>query len=139
MAFVHAWSLPQEEQSYLREEQKEELCFVHNLYTFKKDIITISDSTLNCFRESPSLSSKHLRLHILESTTMRLGILIPKKYLPLAVSRNSLRRNMRAIFRSQHTNHSLLVRLIGKIEAEKKTINAILIPEWKSLLNQLKQ
>ena len=70
---------------------------------------------------------------------MRLGILIPKKYLPLAVSRNSLRRNIRAIFRSQHANYLLLVRLMSKIEAEKKTINAILIPEWKSLLDQLKK
>ena len=70
---------------------------------------------------------------------MRLGILIPKKYLPLAVSRNSLRRNIRAIFRSQHVNYSLLVKLIGKIEDEKKNINAILIPEWKSLLDQLKK
>ena len=68
---------------------------------------------------------------------MRLGILIPKKYLPLAVSRNSLRRNIRAIFRSQHVNYSLLVKLMSKIEAEKN-INAILIPEWKSLLDQLK-
>ena len=34
---------------------------------------------------------------------------------------------------------SLLVRLMSKIEAEKKTINAILIPEWKSLLDQLKK
>ena len=70
---------------------------------------------------------------------MRLGILTPKKHLPLAVSRNSLRRNIRAIFRSQDVNYSLLVKLISKIEAEKKNINAILIPEWKSLLDQLKK
>ena len=32
-----------------------------------------------------------------------------------------------------------LVKLMSKIEAEKKNINAILIPEWKSLLDQLKK
>ena len=70
-----------------------------------------------------------------------LGIRISKKAVPLAVSRNSLRRKLRETFR-QHTffNHqyAILLSISSKIQAEKKDINDILLPEWKSLLDQLR-
>jgi ribonuclease P protein component len=69
-----------------------------------------------------------------------LGIRISKKAVPLAVSRNSLRRRLRETFRLQQTNSSpcaVLLSISNKIQAEKKDINDILLREWKSLLNQL--
>ena len=70
-----------------------------------------------------------------------LGIRIPKKLVPLAVSRNSLRRMLRETFRGyQFTDESyaILLTITSKIQAEKKDINDILLPEWKSLLDQLR-
>ena len=69
-----------------------------------------------------------------------LGIRISKRNVPLAVSRNSLRRMLRENFRGfRFTNDSyaVLLTLTSKIQAEKKDINDILLPEWKSLLDQL--
>ncbi len=69
-----------------------------------------------------------------------LGIIISKKALPLAVSRNRLRRILRETFRSfepQPMNHAVLLTIVSKIPAEKKDINDILLPEWKSLLKHL--
>ena len=70
-----------------------------------------------------------------------LGIRISKKFVPLAVSRNSLRRMLRETFRGhQFTNeyYVVLLSITNKIQAEKKDINDILLPEWKSLLDQLR-
>ena len=47
---------------------------------------------------------------------------------------------MRGFFRDQKFSNGtyvILLSLTSKIQAEKKTINDILMREWKSLLNQL--
>ena len=69
-----------------------------------------------------------------------LGIRISKKALPLAVSRNSLRRKLRETFREHSfiNKYAVLLSISSKIQAEKKDINDILLPEWKSLLDQLR-
>jgi ribonuclease P protein component len=70
-----------------------------------------------------------------------LGIRISKKALPLAVSRNSLRRKLRESFRKYsfaNNPYAILLSISSKIQAEKKDINDILLPEWKSLLDQLR-
>jgi len=69
-----------------------------------------------------------------------LGIRISKKAVPLAVSRNSLRRFLRERFRRNSTktsNYAVLLTITAKIPAEKKDINDILLPEWISLLKHL--
>ena len=58
----------------------------------------------------------------------------------LAVSRNAIRRKIRGHFRNnegRENSFELLLSLTDKIQAEKKAINDILLPEWKSLLDQL--
>ena len=70
----------------------------------------------------------------------KLGIKISKKAMPLAVSRNSLRRRLRENFRSNEFKsgtYAILLSISNKIQAEKKDINDILLREWTSLLNQL--
>ncbi len=70
-----------------------------------------------------------------------LGIRISKKAVPLAVSRNSLRRKLRESFRKHsfiNNPYAILLSISSKIQAEKKDINDILLPEWKSLLEQLR-
>ncbi len=70
-----------------------------------------------------------------------LGIKISKKLVPLAVSRNSLRRRLREAFRKHlfvNNQYAMLLSISSKIQAEKKDINDILLPEWKSLLDQLR-
>ena len=70
-----------------------------------------------------------------------LGIKISKKAVPLAVSRNSLRRKLREMFRKEpflNDSYAILLNISSKIPAEKKDINDILLPEWKSLLDQLR-
>jgi ribonuclease P protein component len=70
----------------------------------------------------------------------KLGIKISKKAVPLAVSRNSLRRGIREYFRSNRFNsepYAIFLSISNKIQAEKKDINDILLREWKSLLSQL--
>jgi ribonuclease P protein component len=69
-----------------------------------------------------------------------LGIRISKKAVPLAVSRNSLRK-LRESFRKHsfiNNSYAILLSISSKIQAEKKDINDILLPEWKSLLDQLR-
>ena len=70
-----------------------------------------------------------------------LGIRISKKAIHLAVSRNSLRRMLRETFRQHsfiHNSYVILLSISCKIQAEKKDINDILLPEWKSLLDRLR-
>ena len=70
----------------------------------------------------------------------KIGIKISKKAIPLAVSRNSLRRKLRETFRSYEfdkEHYAVLLSISNKIQAEKKDINDILLREWISLLNQL--
>jgi ribonuclease P protein component len=70
----------------------------------------------------------------------KLGIKISKKAVPLAVSRNSLRRRLRENFRSNEFKsgaYAILLSISNKIQAEKKDINDILLREWTSLLDQL--
>ena len=110
------------------------------LYTFKKDLITISRDTLEYFSDKKALKSAHLKLQYLKSNKKRLGIVIPKKVVPLSVARNSLRRKLRGFFRDQKFSdgpYVILLSLTTKIQAEKKIINDILMREWKSLLSQL--
>ena len=73
-------------------------------------------------------------------TKPKIGIKISKKALPLAVSRNSLRRCLTEKFRSiefKSEPYAILLLISNKIQAEKKDINDILLREWTSLLNQL--
>ena len=110
------------------------------LYTFKKDLITISRDTIKYFNDKNALKSTHLKLQFFESNKNRLGIVIPKKIVPLSVNRNSLRRRMRGFFRDQkfpNCSYVILLSLTTKIQAEKKIISDILMREWKSLLSQL--
>ena len=110
------------------------------LYTSKQDLITISRDTFKYFSDKNTLKSAHLKLQFSKSNKKCLGIVIPKKIIPLSVTRNSLRRKMRGFFRDQKFSNGpyvILLSLTSKIQAEKKTINDILMREWKSLLNQL--
>jgi len=110
------------------------------LYTFKKDLITISEDTFKYFSAQNALKSAHLKLQFSKSNKKRLGIIIPKRIIPLSVTRNSLRRRLRGFFRDQkfsNGSYAILLSLTTKIQAEKKIINDILMREWKSLLNQL--
>jgi ribonuclease P protein component len=111
------------------------------LFTFKKDLITISKNTISYFNGSPNISGTYMKLYYHPHTRQMLGIRISKKALPLAVSRNSLRRKLRETFR-EHTfinnPYAVLLSISSKIQAEKKDINDILLPEWKSLLDQLR-
>ena len=70
-----------------------------------------------------------------------LGIRISKKNIPLSVSRNSIRRMLRETFRGfrfANDSYAVLLTITTKIQAEKKDINDILLPEWKSLLDRLR-
>jgi ribonuclease P protein component len=109
------------------------------LFTFKKDLITISKNSLAHFRCLPSISSKHIKLSYQTHSSNILGIRVSKKNVPLAVSRNSLRRMLRETFRGYRftESYAILLTITSKIQAEKKDINDILLPEWKSLLDQL--
>ena len=110
------------------------------LYTFKKDLITISRDTLKYFCDKNTLKSAHLKLQFSKSNIKRLGIVIPKRIVPLSATRNYLRRRMRGFFRDQkfpNGSYVILLTLTTKIQAEKKIINDILMREWKSLLSQL--
>tara|TARA_B100000282_G_scaffold48960_1_gene30825 strand:- start:49 stop:384 length:336 start_codon:yes stop_codon:yes gene_type:complete len=110
------------------------------LYTFRKDVITISRNTYQYFSNKRVIKSPHFELQYVKSEKNCLGIIIPKKYLPLAVSRNGLRRKIRGNFRNHEFGENafgVLLALRTKIQAEKKAINDILLPEWKSLLSQL--
>ena len=104
----------------------------------KKDII----NTIENFNivDKKALKSAHLKLQFSKSNIKRLGIVIPKRIVPLSVTRNSLRRRMRGFFRDQkfpNGSYVVLLSLTTKIQAEKKIINDILMREWKSLLSQL--
>jgi ribonuclease P protein component len=111
------------------------------LFTFKKDLITISKNTISFFNDSPNISGTYMKLYYHPHATQMLGIRISKKALPLAVSRNSLRRKLRETFREHlfiNNPYAVLLSISRKIQAEKKDINDILLPEWKSLLDQLR-
>ena len=82
-----------------------------------------------------------MRLYYHIHPAQMLGIRISKKAVPLAVSRNSLRRKWRESFRKHlfiNGPYAILLSISSKIQAEKKDINDILLPEWKSLLDQLR-
>ena len=86
------------------------------------------------------LSSSNILMSYCVFTEPKLGIKISKKAIPLAVSRNSLRRRLREIFRTNKFKsqpYAILLSISNKIQAEKKDINDILLREWTSLLNQL--
>ena len=110
------------------------------MYTFKKDVITISKNTIKYFSNRDDLKTNHLKIRYNQSKDHRLGIIIPKKIIPLSVTRNALRRKIRGLFRDKNTHdysYEVLLTITTKIQAEKKTINDILMREWTSLLNQL--
>tara|TARA_B100001063_G_scaffold47828_1_gene41696 strand:- start:100 stop:435 length:336 start_codon:yes stop_codon:yes gene_type:complete len=110
------------------------------LFTSKKDLITISKKTLTFFNGSPSVSGRYIKLHYHKYPKQMLGIRIAKKAVTLAVSRNSLRRKLRETYRKHsfiNNSYAILLSISTKIQAEKKDINDILLPEWKSLLDQL--
>lgn len=70
----------------------------------------------------------------------RLGIVVPKRIIPLSVTRNTLRRKIRGHFRNRKKQNSanvVLLTVTTKIQAEKKIISDILMREWTSLLDQL--
>ena len=82
-----------------------------------------------------------MKLYFHVHPTQMIGIRISKKAVPLAVSRNSLRRKLRESFRKHsfiNNPYAILLSISVKIQAEKKDINDILLPEWKSLLDQLR-
>ena len=92
------------------------------------------------FSNKDDLKSNHLKIRYNQSNNHRLGIIIPKKIIPLSVARNTLRRKIRGVFRDKQTSdfsYEVLLTISMKIQAEKKTINDILMREWTSLLNQL--
>ena len=110
------------------------------MYTLKKDVITISGDTLKFFDDKSTIKSAHFKLQFYKSNKNCLGIVIPKRYIALSVTRNALRRRIRGFFRNQkYSNGSyvILLSLTTKIQAEKNAINDILMCEWKSLLGQL--
>ena len=110
------------------------------MYTFKKDVITISKDTIEYFSNKDYSKSNHLKIRYIQSKYHRLGIIIPKKIIPLSVTRNALRRKIRALFRDKKPpdySYEVLLTITMKIQAEKKIINDILMREWISLLNQL--
>ena len=122
------------------EEQKAEQFSAHNLFTQKKDIITVSKHTLLYFKDKKKIASPNIDLSYVRHEKPMIGIRISKKLIPLAVLRNSLRRKFREIFKShfdKKQTYAVLLTITRKIQAEKKDINDILLPEWKSLLNQL--
>ena len=111
------------------------------MFTFKKDLITISKNTISYFNGSPNISGTYMKLYYHPHARQMLGIRISKKALPLAVSRNSLKRKLRETFRAHlfiNNPYAVLLSISSKIQAEKKDINDILLPEWKSLLDQLR-
>jgi len=86
------------------------------------------------------LSSSNILMYYCFYTKPKIGVKISKKALPLAVSRNSLRRCLIEKFRSiefKSQPYAILLSISNKIQAEKKDINDILLREWTSLLNQL--
>lgn len=93
------------------------------------------------FKSQSSISTDYIKIYYKVHERPMLGIRILKKAVPLAVSRNSLRRNLHEIFRSHRPvgfSCAILLNITSKIPAEKKDINDILLPEWKSLLDQLR-
>ena len=92
------------------------------------------------FSNKDHIKSNHLKMRYNQSKDHRLGIIIPKKIIPLSVARNTLRRKIRGLFRDKKTSdlsYEVLLTITMKIQAEKKTINDILMREWTCLLNQL--
>ena len=70
----------------------------------------------------------------------RLGLIISKRYVPLAVSRNSIRRLIKENFRKNIESFApcdILFVIKNKINAEKHKINDILIEEWTNLKKYL--
>ena len=110
------------------------------MFTFRKETITISKATLDFFGLKSELSTKHIKLKYVKHHKHMLGVMIPKKTIPLAVQRNQLRRRFRAIYTHLSTKpnvYAALLMITTKIQAEKKDINDILEREWKSLIKQL--
>lgn len=140
MVLEQEWKLLQAVLYWALEEQKDALYFAHNLFSSKKDSIIISKNTLIFFRNQKKISSSNITLFYCLYPDSKIGIKISKKAIPLAVSRNSLRRKLRETFRSYEfdkEHYAVLLSISNKIQAEKKDINDILLREWISLLNQL--
>ena len=72
--------------------------------------------------------------------TARLAVLITKKAVNLAVTRNKVRRKIKEDFRTKCLSlprHDFLVIISSKINSEKHEISDILMQEWKKSTESL--
>ena len=119
---------------------KAEPFFVHNLFTHRKNTITITSATLAFFKDKPLLKTKHLEVKYVSHDKNMLGIMLSKKAVPGAAQRNNIKRRFKCLFaknKNRAITYAALLLIRIKIQAEKKDINDILEREWKSLIEQL--
>ena len=107
-------------------------------YSLRADKSTIPKLT----RHRPIIT-KHLRVYFVRtsSTSSKIAIRIPKKYVKLAVVRNFIRRRLLNQFRESLPNRGIdvLLTISNKIHSAKNEISDILMQEWKLCIQQLRK
>ena len=116
--------------------------FIKKTTKSTSNFLKINAQTLFAFKKDKKILGKTLDLHYRKNNhnNARLGIITPKKLVPLAVSRNKLRRQIKEDFKKgieQLNSYDILVVIKRKIETPKAELEGILTQEWKKLKKHL--
>jgi len=104
--------------------------------------IKITAETVSFFKGAKKISEKQTDLLYKKNNhpTARLGIIISKKAVNFAVSRNKIRRAIREDFKKgikELGSYDILIVITRKTETEKNKLANNLIREWKKLKKSL--
>ena len=102
----------------------------------------IDSKTLSSFKKGKKITGATQNIFYKDNNeeNSRLGILIPKKTISLAVMRNKLRRKIREDFKKEQKvlfAYDILVVIKQKIDTVKINIDSTYVQEWKKLKKSL--
>ena len=105
-------------------------------------IIKITPQAFSFLKETAQASGKIFNLHFKKNNypTARLGVILSKKAVNLAVLRNKIRRKLREEFKKdikELGSYDILIVITRKTETEKNKLANNLIREWKKLKKSL--
>ena len=109
----------------------------------EKYSLRADESTIPKLTKHRPIITKHLRVYFVKtsSTSSKIAIRIPKKYVKLAVVRNFIRRRLLNQFRESLPSNGIdvLLTISNKIHSAKNEISDILMQEWKLCIQQLRK
>ncbi len=104
--------------------------------------IKITPQAFSFLKETAQASGKIFNLHFKKNNypTARLGVILSKKAVNLAVLRNKIRRKLREEFKKdikELGSYDILIVITRKINIQKENLCDDLIQEWKKLKKSL--